>query len=442
MNFEIDLSINQWINKIDINKNNEYLNKLLNLGYMVSYFTNISLNPESTILDPINSLKGECSKTLSGIDSNLTEYSRGVDTLTNKMDNMAEVIITSVSRECCDVRDINSVSQEIMNKLIGNISTSSLKGKIGENYIENVLTSSFPDDIVEVKAQEAHVADMHLTSVQFPKILIESKLYKTTVSTKEIEKFYNDLETTGINYGLFISISSGITGPKRRLEYEQRKGKHIIFIPSAGFERTNIIYGILFLRELSKLNNISNISPDLIEKKTNLIYNSLKHLDSIFENMCSIKTEALKTQSMLKNQFDNLVSNILNTEIKVKNIIQNMKEEISISLSEIDTNYSVLEKDHLDNVINEFIESGNNYNVNIGNSLRLIQSHNLVIHEDKSGDKTKFKITDNTDNIICELKIQKSKATYNFINEGWNFEIKQNQNNITSLSKFIKSIIS
>ena len=51
---DVDYSINPWLKTVDLNKNNTYLNKLLNLGKQVSDMAEISVNPNSNFLEPIN----------------------------------------------------------------------------------------------------------------------------------------------------------------------------------------------------------------------------------------------------------------------------------------------------------------------------------------------------------------------------------------------------
>ena len=154
-----------------------------------------------------------------------------------------------------------------------------------------------------------------MLSNDFPKILIESKLYKNPVSTKEVEKFYDDLDTTGITYGLFVSISSSIMC-HRRLEYKKIKNKHVIFIPNSGFDSMNIVYGILFLRQIHANNsNIKNISNEIIDEKCTIIYNSLSYLDSIYENTSKIKNNMIKCKSVIDTQLNNLITCIVENEI-------------------------------------------------------------------------------------------------------------------------------
>ena len=77
--------------------------------------------------------------------------------------------------------DNNSKSliiDDTVNILSGNIKNSALKGKIGENFIENTLKNYFNEDIIEVKAKEGHESDIHFSFKEYEnkKILIESIL--------------------------------------------------------------------------------------------------------------------------------------------------------------------------------------------------------------------------------------------------------------------------
>ena len=96
--------------------------------------------------------------------------------------------------------------QETVQTLTCNLKVSSLKGQIGENFVSRTINEYFPDDSLNITAHESQESDMHFISGNF-KILIETKLYSTAVNTRQIDKFYRDLERTGFQYGIFISLS-------------------------------------------------------------------------------------------------------------------------------------------------------------------------------------------------------------------------------------------
>ena len=117
-------------------------------------------------------------------------HSSDLNHIKDTIDDLKEEVIeetTSTKEQCVNLN--NAIL-----KLTGNISTSSLKGKIGENFVENTLTNHFPDDTVKQTAMTGHESDFHLLSSGYPNILIESKIYTDVVNSSEIEKFFKDLE--------------------------------------------------------------------------------------------------------------------------------------------------------------------------------------------------------------------------------------------------------
>ena len=55
------------------------------------------------------------------------------------------------------------------------------------------------------------------------------------LNSKQLKKFYKDLETTGLKLGIFVSNTSGIVG-KKDLEWEIINGDTlVIYISNTGF---------------------------------------------------------------------------------------------------------------------------------------------------------------------------------------------------------------
>ena len=423
MTLEIDYTINPWLNTISIENNKEHLNKLLNLGNEISKLANISINPESSFLQPIseqvNGLTNNLNTTHKDICSVFERNNIITDTIKDKVDTLNTSITQSLSNHYDESKEQYQQLNNVISKLTGDISTSAIKGAIGENFLETVIKNAFPDDTLEVTAKTGHEADMHLISTKFPKILIESKLYKNTVSTAEINKFYSDLGSTGIKYGLFVSLTSNISG-HRRLEYKYINDKHVLFIPNSGFENMTIIYGILFLRELITLES-KNISNTIIDEKCRLIYSSLSELDKIFENVSKIKNDTLKTKSVIDTQINNLISSSIQTEIIIKDVIHKMKKNITESLSELDCTYTAIEEEHLDILIKDFLETGSKLYASIAETFTIFRDRGYKIHKDEK--KSIYNVYNN-DTLICELKISKSKATYDFLNSPIKYDFK------------------
>ena len=247
-----------WLLEIEETKRKRTIEKILSLGKTVFDTINLEVNPISH------------------------PYQNGVDNINNNVNILAREVSSLSSRF-----NIVEHVDELLMQLSGNIKSSAVKGKIGENFIENTLTNNFPDDDVIVKAREGHESDIHFIGTdtyattlntnheenknkifERLKILIESKLYSVPVNSRQIEKFYADLDRTGMNFGIFISLTSGISN-RKRLEYENYNGKHILFLPNAGFEGLNIVYSVLFFKTLFKyLNTEINPNKNIITVKS------------------------------------------------------------------------------------------------------------------------------------------------------------------------------
>ena len=436
MSLELDYTINKWLLDIDIPKNTEYINKLLYIGYEISQLGQMSINSNSNILKPlenkINTIDTNCLNTCDKMSSCLELYQSKI----NLLENILKSLNVNIDKQYEDTNEQYKFLSSTIQKLTGDINTSSIKGKIGENYIENVLKSSFPDDVVDVTALTGHEADLHLKSTTYPTLLIESKCSKHSVGKKEIQKFVNDLDSTGIDYGVFISLTSSINGHKR-LEYKCINGKHVMFIPNAGFESLNIIYGVLFLREIGKtLKNNIRITEDIMEEKCEFIYNSLENLDLIFENITRFKSEIVRTKTLIDTQMNHLVTNILETEISTKDLINKMKVNISNSLSDLYSNTDRIILDNFDEIIQDFIDSDIKLNKLIANSLLLFKNKHFTI----SKNDMKYHIYDTNQVKMIELKVLKTKGCYDFIHLGLKYDIKIGSD-IIQFNKIVESII-
>ena len=406
MQFTIDTNKNNWTDDLKFSSEDEkntYFNNLLYLGYTVLKSSQFTIDSNSLFRPLTNDLNH----------------------IKDTIDDLKEEVIeeTSSTKEQC----VN-LNNAIL-KLTGNISTSSLKGKIGENFVENTLTNHFPDDTVKQTAMTGHESDFHLISSEYPNILVESKIYTNVVNSNEIEKFFKDLETTGIDYGVFISLTSGII-KHRRFDYEFSRGKHVIFIPNAGFDGHNLIYAILFLRELSKISKENLINESLFKNKKNMINTILQNFDLTYTQLIKLKTKSMEFKNIVDKQLLSLTTEIIESELVIKNIIETTKKSILDTMS-------------LDNCCEDYINKNNNYDEfitdlskqkntkNLATHVKLLQDYSFTMNKND-----KNHIFFEKKNNIIDLKVMKSKCIFEFKNFNIKYEINEN----SDLSKF-KNII-
>lgn len=325
-----------WLLDIEETKRKRTIEKILSLGKTVFDTINLEVNPISH------------------------PYQNGVDNINNNVNILAREVSSLSSRF-----NIVEHVDELLMQLSGNIKSSAVKGKIGENFIENTLTNNFPDDDVIVKAREGHESDIHFIGTdtyattlntnheenknkifERLKILIESKLYSVPVNSRQIEKFYADLDRTGMNFGIFISLTSGISN-RKRLEYENYNGKHILFLPNAGFEGLNIVYSVLFFKTLFKyLNTETNPNKNIIT--VNEFNNCLQKIRDImsecyefWEDTSRLRYDIGQTKIQISGIIESLYKQALETEIKGKNILKRIENEIEIQFKNLCVNNTI-----------------------------------------------------------------------------------------------------
>jgi hypothetical protein len=309
---------------------------------------------------------------------------------------------------------INEIKLEQQNNILV-LNNNNYKGLSGEKLIYDFFKKNNYN--IEDTSEIAHSGDMCLRLDDINQnVLIEIKNYKNTIDQKQIDKFYYDLNYTGIKLGIFISLHSKIVNIKHPIEWKiNESGKILIFISECKEEYLYLAIHSLIL--LFKNNNYKS-NFQLIENTE--IFNDIKYLSTQKDTINKIKHEILsihennaKTMLALYNNlctFDNNFNYILN---KVYNKLD--KELNSLTINNVNDNKLYLQLD----------------NINISNTIKdilnTIVSDLSNLYKLEILDK-KIKITKNDRN-IGEIKILKTTLNLllnsgleikNINNENWN----------------------
>ena len=378
------------VNEINNNDKNNFLNYILNLGFK-EYIKLKNINFNNTFLS---------NNSLDNNNNLLNNLDLIIENKTNKLFNL-----------------INEIKQEtIIDK------SNNIKGITGENIIFDFFKINFSNYTLEDTSQIQHSGDLKIYIPEISEnVLIEVKNYKNTIDQKQIDKLYYDLNYTGINYAIFISIKSNIVNKKNNIEWEIKNNKVIIFI--SNFTNELLFLGIYILLNLHTIlknnkqiinNNINEnellylINNILIQKNT---INQLKH------NILSLHDNVSKD-----------ILNIYNLVIKYENeLFYNINNLKGLINKNIDNYSKPINNNDIIHQINEII-----INKNLLNTLELIISHFLDTHYIEIIDNKKIIIKKN-ENILYTIKILKSSL--NLITHD-NIEIKNID--INNWNKIIK----
>jgi hypothetical protein len=188
-------------------------------------------------------------------------------------------------------------------------------GKNGEQQFENIVSQYMNNSYTLINnAKKAHSGDFVL-SWQSPKtnsiykILIDVKNYKSSsVSTKEVEKLYRDLNVNSVNGGFMISLGSKITGFSKIIEIKKfflENGQQIpivfanIHTPEVICEVLKMLFHVIETRDIS-CKNIQSHNLDGLFYQINQLNDNIQLI-----------TETREVLQDSKNKIDTSLNNIM-----------------------------------------------------------------------------------------------------------------------------------
>ena len=247
----------------------------------------------------------------------------------------------------------NLMRNEYSNNLVQNITENKVsqnKGQVGENIVYEILLEKFKDYLIESTSKIPHSGDIQVTLPKSNvKIIVEVKNYNKTVDQGEIDKLKFDMKFNNINYGILVSLNSGIVG-KKRFEFEtfyyENNYYYIIFVPYGMHKITpnkkNIIihntyeesiinlsikmeFSLCIMVNLQKSvmrnNNQNNFYYYNFHENVNQV---ISELQKIYDEFILVKQSSIKMEENIKKSLDLNSVSIREFENNIKNKINNL----------------------------------------------------------------------------------------------------------------------
>ncbi len=206
--------------------------------------------------------------------------------------------------------DIEQIREQL-NRIIPAVATPAKKGKITAESIFKELQNHFLDDSFEDVSAIGKYADIKavVKSSGIP-ILIESKDYSDTVKTSEVDKFWRDLETRNLRYGVFVSLRTAISKMSCPVQVETKMDRTAIFVNNSEFSSSGHIFAYYIARKITELEKYRKIElkgGDL----TKTVSRVNQHLEQIKKDLQTIDKIQEIADSLLttsKTKLDALIS--------------------------------------------------------------------------------------------------------------------------------------
>ena len=192
-----------------------------------------------------------------------------------------------------------------INEIKENNKIASVKGKIGETKVLNLLKEFNPDSNIIDTSQKGGKGDF-VMEIEDKKALVEVKNYNTSMKKKEITKFIKDTKVNDdIATGLMISLYTHIpnkTSKTKEIAIEYEGNKPLIYIGCLNENKYKLKHALDFLPEILKL-KLTTINSKKITKLPKIIENVLL---SINNQEKSLKKYNETMQKEIKNKRENL----------------------------------------------------------------------------------------------------------------------------------------
>ena len=317
-----------------------------------------SLDPEITILKFINimeSLKENMNKTLNNttvieildnikslrndnkliVSSAMLEVKRGLNedirmilsnsmneklepTLREKLKEQQSTLIANVSgrleqllenkisglKETTNAnRDIINCQNDTLNSFLKRFENSSKKGKISENFLNNVLAEVYPLAEIQDVGKTKETGDIMFLRKSKPTILIENKEWTRPVVNQEVVKFERDVEIQK-THGLFLSQNTGICSKDNYEVNLINSNQVVVYVHNVNYDPEKIKVGIEIIDSISEI--VKNIEAmEVTNEEQNTISKELtQHINAEYQNYLAHKEKTIK---MAKDFLSNLI---------------------------------------------------------------------------------------------------------------------------------------
>ena len=373
MNVPLNINLEKYnqLKKIDSSKLNQELEHIFNTGYKLLY-------PDEVI-------------------KNRLESSNHIEIL-NKLNQLAENS-TSTNLE-------NKVDElkTIISKLLGISYTSTKKGEISEDTIEQIIKSRYGDAIYQRTRHIPHSGDAWISFDSGQKIMVEVKNYTNTVPKDEMIKFNNDMVHHNITWGIFISFNSDIQGHKT-LDYKQfihnNTTYHQVYIAFLmnDIHRLDIAFSIL-----RNLYNNTDKNTTILMKAKQQISEQLQDLDKIWNQNYLLRESFRTMDKNIKKSLDEYYSQLREYQFQMEKCLKKTSKNINQVFDNIK---------NMENMKKLILEKHSEYKIflPLTNLIDLFNDENYSIV-----DNTKCYHLFYKDTNIGSIKIAKKRITLNLNN--------------------------
>lgn len=289
-------------NEILFNKINNTIEKIIpknhtdlsdNIKSIISQFQQNIVNDTKQLLNSnldkscfeinIQNLDKKISESILLTQSNINQT---MDSSQQRLENKIDKI-----RDISNNNDRTTIQlNDSVNTLLKKFENSSIKGKMSENLIQNIIQELYPCANINNVGTTKETGDIIIERVDKPKILIENKSWNRNIVQSEVIKFIRDIETQDCS-GIFLSQNTKIT-TKNNFEINIHNNNVLVYIHEVSNDPDKIKLAIDIIDNLKiKIDDVlqgKDSSTDTISKEI------VEYINIEYQNFITQKTSLIK----------------------------------------------------------------------------------------------------------------------------------------------------
>jgi len=226
--------------------------------------------------------------------------------------------------------DIETIREQLR-RIVPTIATPAKKGDITVENIFESFREHFMDDSFEDVSRIGKYADILATTDTNEKVLVELKDYKNEVPSSEVDKFWRDMEVRNSNYGIFISMRTGISKCSSCINLKRKLNRTAIFVVNNELNWKGHLFAFYIIKKLVEIENLKQketVGED-ISDAFNRVHNQIIDIQKLTNDIDEISKTAEEIKTLSSKRLDKIVS--------IVNIYkQKINEKIELSLKEFE----------------------------------------------------------------------------------------------------------
>ena len=270
----------------------------------------------------ISGLLGESEQWLKSLSKEeiskyLSNHFNSMYMLTNLQEAKQDAVVKQEAKQ--EAVDKQAIKLDYKSK--ADIAASTTLGQYGEFEMANICAKlpscySLKDTTKQGKTGDFILEYMGPTRVF--RCLIDCKNYRSTIPTKEITKFYDDLTYGNYDLGLLISYNTKFVGYNNHIHVENKHLPHgeipVMFLAIVPVDIVNKCIEMLFMY----------VETKYYKCPTDKVYGCCVYINNTLNQMASVRRALSEMQTSMQTSIQKCQEQILTFEVQIKHAITEM----------------------------------------------------------------------------------------------------------------------